>query len=253
MAAAADSRLEFISAAAFFVFTAICFFVCYWLWLIGRHRSNKRKLIWGVITALAIIMELVMTLPWVNYRWKAKQPPNLTLCFVTYQHPELIVLNPSDKPAEDARLFVGLFDLDAIDPNAALHVRPPTFELIEPHTTTPAYDALAQINDSPPLKSGDRIIGIVSIECPLCAGEAFFYVHIIWEKEGGWFSKIKNPQNDPIPALRIPRTNEFEPYVLSAPIALAIDKIPERDRIPIRNLSGLVVNNTMDEFKCSAN
>lgn len=253
MTSAADSASEFIVAAGFFVFAAICFLVCYCLWLLGRHRLKKWRILWGAVTALAVIADLAITLPWVHNKWKEKQPPDLTLCFVSYQHPELIALNPSDKVAEHARLFVGLFDLDATNPNAPLHAWPKTFDLIEPHTATPAYDALEQINDSPPLKTGDRIIGVVSIECPLCAKETFFYAHIVWGKEGGWFSKVKNPQSDPIPALRIPKTNEFTPYILSAPIALAIEKIPDSEQIPIKNLSALVdADDRMNEFKCSS-
>jgi hypothetical protein len=193
---------------------------------------------------------LILLLPWVYHKWKGKAPPDLTLCFETYEHPILKVLNPSDKPVERASLFVGLFDLDVDHSDEPVHASQRTLEFIDRHTVTPAYDVLgAEV--ARPLKDGDRIIGLASITCSLCADQKYFYVNIIWGKEGGWFSRVENPTTDQIPALRIPNTNEFKPHVLSKALALEVDKVPEDERIPIRNMVGLVEHGAVNEFKCA--
>jgi hypothetical protein len=240
---------EFCAAYASFGITALCFVVCYCLWLIGRHRSRKRQLVWACVTALAVIVELGVALPWL---YEKRQKPDVTLCFANYSHPMLVVLNPSKKTVEHASFFPVLFNLDAPYPDEPLHAAGRTFDDIPPRSTAGTYDVFSEINDSPALRPGDRVVGSVGIRCPLCESGHSFFVSVTWGGNDGWFSQIDNGTNGLAYTL-MDISNPSAPHTSSAGIALKISAVPVGQRIPIRHLKELVGHkNDLDLFRCMA-
>jgi hypothetical protein len=246
----ADTYGEFTFVRACFVSTGLCFIICYVLWWIGRHRSRKRKIAWGAATLVGVTAVLGLGLPWVSQKENAKASPDVSLCFVTYKHPVLIVLNISDKSVENARFGAAIVNLGGPNPDEPIHAGGRTFELIEAHGTSGPYDVFTEINDSPPLKDGDRVVGTVSIGCPRCKTARSFSVSFTWGRSDGWFSQIKDQTSG---GLYTPMeiSDLKSPHVSARGVATFVDAIAAQDRVPIRSLQDLRKGHSVDFRDCA--
>lgn len=234
----AEKRGEFLVVKACFAGIALCLVICYWLWWIGRHRSRKRKIAWGAVTAAAASAVVGISFPWIDGKVKEREPPDVSLCFVGTQHPAIWAVNLSDVQIESAQLQIPvLFDVDGPTPDVPLQISPQLFDLISPHSWSGGYDLFAQMHAGEILTPGDRIVGSVGIKCAKCESGRSFYVSIIWGV-GGWFSEIKNGAGNIL--LLFDTSNPREPHTSSAAYVLNIDAVPREDRIPIRDISDLV-------------
>jgi len=246
----ADTHAEFIFVRACFVSTCLCFIVCYVLWWIGRHRSRRGKIAWGAATLVGVTAVSGVGLPWVSEKENSRRPPDVSLCFVTYKHPVLVILNNSDKPVENSIFGAAMVNLDAPNPDEPIHMGGRTFELIEAHGTSGPYDVFTEIHDSPPLKDGDRVVGTVSIGCPRCLMARSFSVSLTWGKSDGWFSQVKVQASGRLyTPMELSGLNS--PHVSARGVASFVDAVPSRDRIPIRSLRELRKGQSVDLSDCA--
>jgi hypothetical protein len=246
----ADTRGEFWFVRACFALTALSLIVCYGLWWRGKPRTLHARIAWGTATFATITVGLGFGLPWVNQKQAERAPPEVSLCFVGRAHPVLYVLNLSDKVVQNAKFSPGIFDLDARNPTEPLHTVFRTFDVITPRSASGAYDIFGEINDSPAIKKGDRLVGTVGITCPNCASGRTFAIDIEWQRSG-WYSQLTNQTSGNVLEF-IDFSNPKRPHLSSAAIATLVSRIPERDRIPIRDLSDFVTaNHSIDLLECS--
>jgi hypothetical protein len=125
-------------------------------------------------------------------RWEVTPQPELTLCFIGYDRPTLVVLNVSDQVAENIVWQTVLFDLDSPTPDNTLQIPGQKLEYLKPATKLSngaVMEDLFSFTVGPQVvKSGDRIVGSAAASCPKCLHEKTFLLSIILGS-GGWYSQ----------------------------------------------------------------
>ena len=172
-----------------------------------------------------------------NYTQPLSPMSDVSLCFVQKKHPILWVLNRSNVPVEHAVFMPVMFDLDALAPDEPLQMISRTFELVSPRARSGGYDVFAELNASPALKYGDRVVGSVGITCPHCVTGRTYYVSIIWGHDG-WFSQVAGESSGNA-LVMMDTSDEDHPHTSSAATWEVIRRVPEQERISMRTLKDL--------------
>lgn len=162
-----------------------------------------------------------------NHETATPPRPEVTLRFIHPKGPALELVNQSDVLAREIKWTVVLWNVDTLSERTdPLPIPVQTFDWIRPNQksgprslfSTPAVKSL--------LTSGNRLFGSASVICPDCVRGWTYMVFIKWG-HGGWYSEVKDKVSGD---LLIP-TKATAEAVLA--FVEAINRIPEKDRIPI--------------------
>ena len=129
--------------------------------------------------------------------------PNVTLKLVGRESPGVLLINNSNKVAQNIKWMVALWNLD--DPkmkfdqditNTSKYPQPlkipvQIFDFIRPHSMGGPMNIFDTPLVSPFAKKGDRLIGSISVVCPDCERGHTFVVYIVFG-QGGWYYEFLN-------------------------------------------------------------
>jgi hypothetical protein len=118
-------------------------------------------------------------------------PAEVKLRFVYPKSPALVIVNSSDSVARDIKWLVALWNMDLPDRNDPLPIPVSTFDWIKPHEEGGPQALFGSPLVSPFLKSGNRLVGSASVDCPTCTRGRTYFVYIVWG-EGGWFAEVES-------------------------------------------------------------
>lgn len=116
---------------------------------------------------------------------------DVALRFVYPKSPALMILNLSDSIARDIKWAVVVWNMDLPDRNDPLPIPVSTFDWLKPRDEGGPQDLFNGPLVAPLLKTGNRLFGSASVDCPACARGRTYIVYIVWG-EGGWFSEVEN-------------------------------------------------------------
>jgi hypothetical protein len=160
---------------------------------------------------------------------KLSEPPDVALRFIYPKSPALVIENRSAVIARDIKWTLVLWNMDLPERNDPLPIPVQKFDWLRPNDeggpqnlfSTPAVASL--------LKTGNRLFGSASVNCPECARGRTYIVQIIWG-ERGWFSELENEKSGrtvvPSSGSEVGRADYFKRLE---------EEIPLRARIPIRD------------------
>jgi len=156
--------------------------------------------------------------------------PEVTLRFVEGKAPDLQLTNISEVTATNIKWMMIAFDLDALAyRKQPLPIPATTFDFLTPgNSSLPINLFDPPASSSSIVKSGDRIFGSVSVDCPECK-RGHTYVFYITLGQGGWYSERTEITNG----------NNISPANMNL-IQEAADAVlkqtPEAMRTPIKDL-----------------
>ncbi len=115
--------------------------------------------------------------------------PEVALRFVYPKSPALVIVNSSNSLARDIKWTVVLWNMDLPDRADPLPIPVSTFDWLKPHQEGGPQNLFGGGSVAPLLKSGDRLFGSASVNCPNCARGRTYIVYIVYGN-GGWVSDL---------------------------------------------------------------
>ncbi len=132
---------------------------------------------------------------------------DLGLEIVNPTAPAVNVVPLNSVGARDVKEDPLVWDLDLDDLTHSLRINEAKFDWIRPDQRGGPFPVLQSDDAKGKVKPGHRILGFISVTCPLCKRVRYYWIYFVWG-QGGWYSEI--------PEGRIPLTNT---------IALALPEI----------------------------
>jgi pimeloyl-ACP methyl ester carboxylesterase len=118
-----------------------------------------------------------------------KVKSDVTMRFIYARSPALVLVNPSEKMAENIKWAVEVWNMDLPGRNDPLPIPVQTFDFIRPHNEGGAQSIFSASITAGLVKPGNRLFGSASVDCPDCVQGHTYIVYIVWG-EGGWFSEV---------------------------------------------------------------
>jgi hypothetical protein len=163
--------------------------------------------------------------------------PDVTLRFVYPENPAVVLLNNSNKVANQIKWAVLLWNLDSPraysnqthspDDHEPLQIPFSTFDFLRAYTAGGPQNLFGNPLVEPFVRKGDRLFGSASVVCPECSRGHTYFVYIEYGK-GGWYWEQKNEESgSPIYPSRL-----FKSDVLAF-FERMTTQIPLAERLPI--------------------
>lgn len=156
-----------------------------------------------------------------------ESPADVALRFVYPKEPALVITNLSDSVARDIKWTVILWNMDLPDRNDPLPIPVENFDWLRGHKESAPLGLFNRPLVAPLLKSGNRLFGCASIDCPGCSRGRTYIVYIVWG-QSGWFSKIENEKSGQVFIPKSFLKDSRERYFGDLEAAS-----PEKSRLPI--------------------
>jgi len=156
--------------------------------------------------------------------------PDVRLRFVYPHEPALIITNTSDSVARNIKWAVELWNMDMPDRNDPLPIPISTFDWIKAHGEGGPQNLFGGPLIAPLLKSGVRLFGSASVDCPECTRGRTYIVYIVLG-QGGWFSEVEGEKLG-----RIATPKNFLRETREAYFATLEATVPANKRITIGEL-----------------
>ena len=118
------------------------------------------------------------------------KPSDVAIRLVHPKSPALLLVNQSAVVAREIKWTVALWNMDLSDRNDPLPIPIKTFDWIRPNEVGGPQQIFNNLIVNSFLKSGDRLMGTISVNCPECTRGRTYVVFIVWN-EGGWFSEVE--------------------------------------------------------------
>ena len=116
---------------------------------------------------------------------------DVALRFIYPEEPALMIVNQSNLGARDIKWQVTLWNMDLPERNDPLPIPTSTFDWLRGHTEGGPQNLFGTPTVAPLLKSGNRLFGSATVDCPQCSRGRTYIVYIVLGK-GGWLSEVKN-------------------------------------------------------------
>lgn len=163
-----------------------------------------------------------------------KLPFSITVAlrFVYPKSPALVIVNQSNSVIRDIKWAVVLWNMDLPERNDSLPIPVETFDWLKGNDEAGPQNLFGRPSVASLLKTGNRLFGSASVDCPTCKGKTYA-VYIVWG-EGGWFSEVESEKIGipsgkvliPTNMLKDGRENYFRELEVMA---------PENSRLPIED------------------
>jgi hypothetical protein len=153
---------------------------------------------------------------------------DVELRFVYTERPALVIVNRSGVVAKDIKWMVAVWNLDLPDRTDPLPIPVQTFDWIPANNEGGPQDLFNGPTVAPLAKTGDRLFGSASVNCPDCFKGRTYVVHIILGS-GGWFAEV---ETEKLGVVLIPP--KFTKSDLAAYFATLEADVPVASRIQIK-------------------
>jgi hypothetical protein len=148
---------------------------------------------------------------------------DVSLRFIYPQSPALVLVNRSTRVAREIKWSAAFWNMDLPERNDPLPIPVQTFDWIQPGKEGGPQGLFAAPTVSSLIRPGDRLMGSVSVTCPLCKRGRAFVVWIKWGTEG-WYAEATDQEGLLLPRrfLRENRERYFVTLEQLAPPAARI-------------------------------
>ncbi len=121
------------------------------------------------------------------------EPPDVDLIFVYPRTVSPLMVNPTDKPIQQPKYQVALWNLNHPERANPLPIPVHTGDFIRPHEAWGPNEMLNIPNVRPLVSAGDHLFGFAQALCPECKTHHYYWVYIEDGKDG-WFCELPQGQ-----------------------------------------------------------